>query len=356
MKMTFRWFGENHDPIPLSHIRQIPCIDGVVTTLMDIPAGEVWPLEAVCNLHRRVTEAGLVTEVIESVNIHEDIKLGAPGRDEKIAAYIQTMRHLAAIGIKVICYNFMPVLDWARSHLYYDLPDGSQTMYFSREFILSATPQGLAERYARQSGGMALPGWEPERMVQVEDTIKRYEGVTQEQYWHNVRYFIDAVIPWAEKLDIQMAIHPDDPPWPLFGLPRLINSSENIKRFLDLNPSRYHGITLCTGSLGADPVNDVADIAATFAPRIHFAHIRNLKHLGNGDFYESAHPTHCGSLDMYAILRALHDAGFDGYIRPDHGRLVWGEKGRAGYGLYDRAMGVTYIAGIWEALQRARSN
>lgn len=352
MKLTFRWFGEKHDPVPLSYIRQIPCVDGVVTTLMEMQAGELWPMEEIEKLHRAVTEAGLKTEVIESVNIHEDIKLGAPGRDEKIEAYIKTMQRLATIGIKVICYNFMPVLDWARSHLYYSLPDGSETMYFSRDFILSTTPEALAERYAEQCGGLALPGWEPERMAHVKEIIKRYEGVTQEQYWENVAYFINAIIPWAEKLDIKMAIHPDDPPWPLFGLPRLINSRDNIKRFLDLNPSPYHGITLCTGSLGADPKNNVPVIAKEFASRVHFAHVRNLKQLGNGDFYESAHPTACGSLDMYAILRALHDAGFDGYIRPDHGRMVWGEKGRPGYGLYDRAMGIAYIAGIWEALER----
>lgn len=353
MKMTFRWFGEKHDPIPLSYIRQIPCVEGVVTTLMDMQPGEVWPLEAVQELHRQVTEAGLTTEVIESVNIHEDIKLGAPGRDEKIEAYIKTMKHLATIGVKVICYNFMPVLDWARSHLYYDLPDGSQTMYFSREFILSTTPQELADRYTEQCGGIELPGWEPERIAHVKEIIKRYDGVTQEQYWENVRYFIDAIIPWAEKLDIKMAIHPDDPPWPIFGLPRLINSRDNIKRFLDLNPSPYHGITLCTGSLGADPANDVPAIAAEFAPRIHFAHVRNLRYLENGDFYESAHPSFCGSFDMYEILRALHDAGFDGYIRPDHGRMIWDEKGRPGYGLYDRAMGAAYIVGMWEAISRA---
>lgn len=354
MKLTFRWFGENHDPVPLSYIRQIPCIDGVVTTLMDMQAGEAWPLEQIQALHRRVTDAGLKTEVIESVNIHEDIKLGAPGRDEKIEAYILTMQRLATIGIKVICYNFMPVLDWARSHLYYPLPDGSETMYFSREFILSTTPEALAKRYEEQCGGIALPGWEPERMAHVKEIIGRYEGVTQEQYWENARYFINAIIPWAERLDIRMAIHPDDPPWPMFGLPRLINSRDNIRRFLDLNPSPCHGLTFCTGSLGADPANDVPAIAAEFAPRIHFAHIRNLKHLPSGDFYESAHPTACGSFDMYAILRALHGAGFDGYIRPDHGRMVWGEKGRPGYGLYDRAMGVTYIAGIWEALEHEK--
>jgi mannonate dehydratase len=354
MKMTLRWFGERHDTVPLSYIRQIPCVDGVVTSLMDMQPGEVWPLRAINEMHRTIRKAGLSVEVIESVNVHEDIKLGSPGRDQRIDAYIETMKRLATIGIKVICYNFMPVLDWARSHLYYELPDGAQTMFFSKKFITSTTPEELAARYAEQSGGIALPGWEPGRMAMVRETIERYGNITQEQYLKNARYFIDAVIPWAERQDIKMAIHPDDPPQPVFGLPRLINNRESIRRFLALNKSPWHGITLCTGSLGADPVNDIPAIIRENASRIHFAHIRNLKHLGNGDFYESAHPTACGSLDMYTIVKALYDEGFDGYIRPDHGRMIWGEKGRPGYSLYDRTLGLAYLSGLWEAVSRAQ--
>jgi len=354
MKMTLRWFGELHDTVTLRDIRQIPCVEGVVTSLIDMQPEDVWPMAAVEDMRRRVTEAGLTVEVIESVNVHEDIKLGAKGRDEKIEAYIETMKRLAAVGIKVICYNFMPVLDWARTHLYYDLPDGSQTMYFNGGYIREITPETLAARYAEQCGGIAMPGWEPERMVRVRETIERYGNIDQEQYWENTRYFIDAVIPWAQTLDIRMAIHPDDPPVPIFGLPRLINSAESIRRFLALNDSPYHGITLCTGSLGADPRNDIPAIIRENAGRIHFAHVRNLKHLDSGNFYESAHPTACGSLDMYAIMKALYDIRFDGYIRPDHGRLIWDEKGRPGYGLYDRALGAVYLTGLWEAIGRSQ--
>lgn len=352
MKMTMRWFGDDHDTVTLGDIRQIPCVEGVVTSLMDMQPGEVWPAEAIGDMHRRVTEAGLSVEVIESVNVHEDIKLGAPGRDEMIENYIETMKRLAAVGIKVICYNFMPVLDWARTHLYYDLPDGTKTMYFSDDYIREISPEDLAARYAEQCGGIALPGWEPERMARVKETIERYSHIDQAKYWENARYFIDAVIPWAEELDIKMAIHPDDPPVPIFGLPRLINSAESIRRFLALNESPYHGITLCTGSLGADPRNDIPAIIRENAGRIHFAHVRNLKYLNNGDFYESAHPTACGSIDMYAIVKAFCDIGFDGYVRPDHGRMIWDEKGRPGYGLYDRALGVAYLTGLWEAIGR----
>jgi len=352
MKIVFRWFGENHDHVSLRDICQIPAVEGVVCTLMDIPAGEVWPEDAIQDLHKKVTAAGLNMDVIESVNIHENIKLGAPDRDQKIENYIETMKRLAKVGVKVICYNFMPVLDWARSNLYHPLPDGSETMLFDRDFIMNTTPEALAARYAEQSNGIALPGWEPERMAHVKETIALYDNVSQEQYWKNTKYFLDAIIPWAEKLDIKMAIHSDDPPWPIFGLPRLINNRENVQRFLDLNPSVYNGLTFCTGSFGADIENDLPAMAAEFSSRIHFAHVRNLKHTENGNFYESAHPRSYGSLDLYAILKALHDKGFDGYIRPDHGRMIWNEKGRPGYGLYDRALGVAYIAGIWEALER----
>ncbi|MDR0325577.1 MAG: mannonate dehydratase [Oscillospiraceae bacterium] len=351
MQMTLRWFGKL-DPIPLKHIKQVPGVTGVVTSLMYIPAGEVWPLEECEAMRDEIEAAGLSVEVIESVNIHEDIKLGVPERDGWIRKYIETLENLSKIGIKAVCYNFMPVLDWARSHLFYDLPDGSNTMFFSREFIQNTTPQALAARYAEQSGGIALPGWEPERLQHIVATIERYKSVSQEQYWENARYFLQSIIPHAERLGIKMAIHPDDPPWPLFGLPRLINSRDNIRQFLDLCPSPSNGLTLCTGSLGADPDNDIPAIIREFSEKIYFAHIRNLKFLGNGDFYESAHPSQCGSLDMLGIVRAFAEAGFDGYIRPDHGRMVWGETGRAGYGLYDRAMGAAYLIGLWEALTR----
>lgn len=350
MKMTLRWFGPQDDPIPLKHIRQVPGVSGVVTSLLRKPAGEIWTLEEVREIRRVIEAEGLESEVIESVNIHEDIKLGADTRDVLIDNYIQTMKNLQTIGIKVLCYNFMPVLDWARSHLYYDLPDGSNTMFFSEEFIKNTTPKALAARYAEDSGGVALPGWEPERLAYIEDTIRRYEGVSQEKYWENAKYFFDRVVPYAEELDIKLAIHPDDPPWAIFGLPRMINSRENIRRFLDLHPSTHNGLTLCTGSLGADPNNDVPSIIREFHDRIFFAHVRNLRFLGNGDFYECAHPTQCGSLNVHAIMKALHDTGFDGYIRPDHGRMIWGEKGRPGYGLYDRALGATYLLGLWEAM------
>lgn len=150
-----------------------------------------------------------------------------------------------------------------------------------------------------------------------------------------------------------MAIHPDDPPWSIFGLPRIITNKKNIERFLKLYDSKYNGLTLCSGSLGVDAKNDIPDIIRTFCDRIHFAHIRNVKITGEHCFEEAAHKTDAGSLDIFEIIKAYHDCGFDGYIRPDHGRMIWGETGRPGYGLYDRALGAVYINGIWEALERS---
>ena len=176
--------------------------------------------------------------------------------------------------------------------------------------------------------------------------------MTEEKLWENLATFLRAVIPVAHEAGVNMAIHPDDPPWGIFGLPRIITCEKNLDRFLSLVDMKENGLTFCTGSLGADPANDLVRMAKKYADRIHFAHIRNVKHTGERRFHEVAHPTDCGSLDIYGIMRALYDAGFDGYIRPDHGRMIWGEEGRPGYGLYDRALGAMYLSGLWEAFEK----
>jgi mannonate dehydratase len=359
MKMTFRWFGAAHDVIPLRYIRQIPGMTGVVTSLLDMPAGAAWPMERIRAMKEEVSAAGLEVEVIESVNISEDIKLGAAARDEHIANYIVTIERLAQIGVKCICYNMMPVLDWARSHLYYELPDGSNTMRYQAEFIANTTPETLAAAYAEESGVNEMPGWEPERMKNIRKALDAYAGFTEDRFYDNMKYFLDAVIPHAEKNGIFMGVHPDDPPQPIFGLPKLIISRDNLRRFLDLNPSKHNGLSLCSGSLGASRANDVPALIREFGGegRIHFGHVRNLKFENETDFYESAHYTPDGSLDMYAIMKAYHDIGFTGWIRPDHGRMIWDEttkKARPGYGLYDRALGANYLQGLWDAICREK--
>jgi mannonate dehydratase len=336
----------------LAQIAQTPCISGVAACLPKIPVGDVWPIETLRALKREINEAGLEMEVIESVNIHEDIKKGLPSRDRYIQNYIETVRNLAEVGVKCLCYNFMPVMDWVRSDLAHRLPDGSQVLSYRHAKLTEMTPLSMADSMLGKAEGFSLPGWEPDRFGQMAADILFYQGISVEEYWGNLAYFLDAVVPVAEGCGINMAIHPDDPPWPLFGLPKLINSAENIRRLFDINKSPCNGITLCSGSLGADPQNDVPALAREFAKRIHFAHLRNLKRLSGHDFDESAHPSQYGDLDMFKIVEALYRGGFDGYVRPDHGRMIWGEVARPGYGLYDRALGSSYLSGLWEAVDK----
>ncbi len=355
MKMIIRWFSGSDDSVTLEQIKQIPGISGVATMLSDIPVGEIWPMDRLEALREEIHRAGLELEVIESVNIHEDIKKGLPDRDKYISNYIKTIENLSKIGVKCICYNFMPVMDWLRSDLAYPLEDGSTVLAYNHEIILKMNPAAIAEEMLENSLGYSLPGWEPDRMSAMSADIKFYQAMSADQYWMNMKYFLDAIIPYAEKYDVKMAIHPDDPPFSIYGLPKVINNAENIRKFLSLNTSPYSGLTLCTGSLAADMDNDIPAIIREFASqgRIHFAHIRNIKHSEKMIFTESAHYSECGDLDMYEVVKAFHDNGFDGYIRSDHGRMIWGEKARPGYGLYDRALGSNYLLGLWEAIDKS---
>lgn len=250
MKMTFRWYG-NSDPISLEYIRQIPGCSGIMAMMDDFKAGEVWDKEIFKAFVEKVNAAGLEVEVIESINVHEDIKMGLDTRDQYIENYKQSIRNVAECGVK-------------------------------------------------------------------------------------------------------MAVHPDDPAWPVFGIPRITHTLEQLEKIVNLVDSPSNTLCLCTGSLGSDPNNNLPEIIREFGKRnkIGCAHVRNIKFLGERNFYESSHLTSAGSLDMFEIMKAFHNTGFDGYIRPDHGRMIWGEKGRSGYGLYDRALGLTYLNGLWEALEK----
>lgn len=341
--MTFRWYGED-DPVTLDKIRQIPGVTGIVSAIYDIPVGEVWPLERIIKLKETIEAKGLTLSVIESVPVHEDIKTGDGDRDRYIENYCETLRNLSKAGIDCVCYNFMPVFDWTRSDLSYELPDGSYALAYKDETVQKMNPL---------TGDLSLPGWDASYTKEgMKALLEKYQNISEEDLWNNLKYFLDRVIKVAEEVHIKMAIHPDDPPWNIFGLPRIITNKKNIERFLKLYDSPYNGLTLCSGSLGVDPNNDIIDMVKSFSDRIHFAHIRNVKITGNKCFEEAGHKTECGSLDIFGIIKAYHDSGFDGYIRPDHGRMIWGETGRPGYGLYDRALGAVYISGIWEALDK----
>ena len=356
MRMSFRWFGPE-DPVSLKYIRQIPGVESVVPSLFHVPVGEVWPEADIAALKQQIVAAGLKMEVIESVNIHEDIKLGTRGsgqRDKYIENYQNTVRRLAAFGVETICYNFMPIFDWTRTSLFHLLEDNSQTMFFDGEELNQMSPDELFRKVQNESDGIELPGWETQRLGELRSLFARYAELGEEGLWQNIEYFLKAVIPVCEEVGINMAIHPDDPPWPIFGLPRIITGSDNLAHFLSLYDSVRNGLTLCAGSLGADPQQYIPDLIRRFSNRIHFGHVRNLKHLSKNKFHESAHLSRSGSLDIFEIIQAYHDIGFKGHIRPDHGRMIWGEKGRAGYGLYDRALGANYILGLWEALEKVK--
>jgi mannonate dehydratase len=343
MKLTFRWYGDS-DPVTLDHIRQIPSMTGIVSAVYDVPAGGVWSEQSINDLKRKANEKGLEFEVVESVPVPEDIKLGTDKAPELIENYCENIRRLGKAGVKVICYNFMPVFDWLRSELEKEAEDGSNSLAYDEKTVLSMNPL---------TSELSLPGWdESYTKEQLKDLLNQYSKIDEEQLWKNLETFLKAIIPVAEQNDIKMAIHPDDPPWGLFGLPRIITSEKNLDRFLKLVDSPNNGLTFCTGSLGAGIDNDLVKMAAKYADRIHFLHLRNIKFTGDKAFYEVGHPTECGSIDMFGIAKALVDNGFDGYVRPDHGRMIWGEKGRYGYGLFDRALGATYIAGLFEALEK----
>ncbi len=343
MKLTFRWYGDS-DPVTLDHIRQIPSMTGIVSAVYDVPAGGVWSEESINDLKRKANEKGLEFEVVESVPVPEDIKLGTDKAPELIENYCENIRRLGKAGVKVICYNFMPVFDWLRSELEKEAEDGSNSLAYDEKTVLSMNPL---------TSELSLPGWdESYTKEQLKDLLNQYSKIDEDQLWKNLETFLKAIIPVAEQNDIKMAIHPDDPPWGLFGLPRIITSEKNLDRFLKLVDSPNNGLTFCTGSLGAGIDNDLVKMAAKYADRIHFLHLRNIKFTGDKAFYEVGHPTECGSIDMFGIAKALVDNGFDGYVRPDHGRMIWGEKGRYGYGLFDRALGATYIAGLFEALEK----
>mgnify|MGYP004661053189 FL=1 len=343
--MTFRWYGKD-DPVTLEKIRQIPYVTGIVSAIYDVKAGEAWSLEKILELKKEIEDANLKLSVIESVPVHEDIKMGCGDRDRYIENYCTTLRNLAKAGIDCVCYNFMPVFDWTRSDLSYPLSDGSNALIYDNETVLKMNPL---------SGDLSLPGWDSSYTKEdMRNLLEKYSKITEEDLWNNLKYFLDRVIKVAEEVKVKMAIHPDDPPWSIFGLPRIITNKKNIERFLKLYDSKYNGLTLCSGSLGANPDNDIPDMVRSFCDRIHFAHIRNIKITGDRCFEEAAHKTEAGSLDIFEIVKAYHDCGFDGYIRPDHGRMIWGETGRPGYGLYDRALGAVYINGIWEALDRLK--
>ena len=354
MQMTFRWYGEGNDTVTLEQIRQIPGVDGIVWALHDKQPGQIWHSDEISKVTDHIKEYGFNVDVVESVNVHDDIKIGLPTRDSYIENYKQTLRNLSKAGVKVVCYNFMPVFDWTRTDLAMPLEDGSTALAYDSSIIDGIDASEMFDRIEKASGGFVMPGWEPNRRDEIMDLFDKYKDVTADKLRENFKYFLDGIMPTCEKYQIKMAVHPDDPAWDVFGLPRIVTCEDDLLKIASLNSSIYNGFTFCTGSLGSNLNNDLPKIIRNpkIAERIHFAHIRNIKYENKDLFHEVSHLSSDGNFDMYEIVKALIDMGFDGVIRPDHGRMIWGEQARPGYGLYDRALGVAYLNGLWEAIKK----
>ncbi len=388
MEQTWRWFGPA-DPISLADVRQTGAT-GVVTALHEVPNGEVWPEAAIEARRRLIEDAGLSWSVVESVPVHEDIKRGGGDRDRWIEAYQQTLRHLASQGIDTVCYNFMPVLDWTRTDLRHVLPDGTWALRFDHEafaafdlFVLerdgAAAQYTPAEVEAARAHAAALTAAERERLTRTIiaglpgaeeaytlDTLRErlglYRDVDADRLRENLGYFLRAVVPVAEEVGVRLAIHPDDPPRPLLGLPRVVSTEADAQWLLDAAPSLANGLTLCTGSYGVRPDNDLVAMATRFAAKIYFAHLRSTQREANPlSFHEAIH---CGGdVDMVGVVSVLvteerrraRDGGPRIPLRPDHGHQMLDDQGRQsnpGYSLIGRLKGLAELRGIETAVRR----
>jgi len=344
-QIGFRWYGID-DPVPLEHIRQIPAVDGIVSALYDVAVGDVWPKAKIAGLKKSVETGGLRLSVIESIPVHEDIKLGRPTRDRYIENYQQSIRNMGSAGVGILCYNFMPVFDWTRSSLAMELGDGSTTLSYDHEQLKDVD---------LKTDSFTLPGWATAYTTdELHALLDAYANVDGETLWENLEYFLKRVVPTARECDVRMAIHPDDPPWPIFGLPRIIIDGDSLDRLVSIVDSPSNGVTFCTGSLGPKSEMNLTESLERLSAggRVPFVHMRNIAGDGKKGFHETPHPSRFGDVDMYRIMKILVDTGFDGVVRPDHGRMIWGESGRPGYGLFDRALGAMYLDGLREALTK----
>jgi len=389
LEQTFRWFGPSDD-VTLAAIRQTGAT-GIVNALHHIPSGVVWSPEEI-KKRKDIIEAGSLTwSVVESVNIHESIKTASDGRDEAIANYIQTLKNLAAANIKTVCYNFMPVLDWTRTNLDFRLPNNASALKYNPAavaafdlYILERpeafdehTPQQQQEAKAYLDGiskeekellintiMAGLPGTtEVFTIPEFKEHLKKYENTDAATLKANLAYFLQAIMPDAEELGIKMCIHPDDPPFPILGLPRVVSTEKDLQFIVDAAPSTSNGLTFCTGSLGARADNDLPAMVGRLGTHIHFLHLRNVKREPDGCFYEADHLG--GSTDMYAVMKAVileqkkrQDAGRNDIaipMRPDHGHKIlddYNYNTYPGYSVTGRMKGLAELRGLEMGIKR----
>jgi mannonate dehydratase len=390
LKQTFRWFGPT-DPVSLQAIRQTGAT-GIVSALHHIPCGEVWSEAEIRTYHANIRAAGFNWAVVESVNVHESIKTGASGRDSYIENYRETLTNLSKAGIHTVCYNFMPVLDWTRTHLDYRLANGASALRYDA-IALAAFDLYILEREQaydefttdRQMAAKSyldklntnevthltntilagLPGTdEVFSIAEFKAHLKKYSEVDAAKLKDNLAYFLKAIVPHAEECGIKMCIHPDDPPFPILGLPRVVSTEQDLQYVINACPSPSNGITLCTGSLGARRDNDIPGIISRLGSHVHFLHLRNVQYQADDSFYEAEHLS--GSTDMFEVMKAVvaeqakrqlsGRTDMDIPMRPDHGHKIlddYNYNTYPGYSVIGRLKGLAELRGLEMGVKRA---
>jgi mannonate dehydratase len=383
LKQTWRWFGPN-DPLSLSDVLQTGA-SGIVTALHDIPHGEVWPLKKIQKRKAIINAAGLSWDVVESVTIHESIKTRTGNFQYYIDQYKQTLRNLAANNIKIVTYNFMPVNDWTRTELNFEMPDGSKALYFNwfdlavfdlyilkrknaetsyNEIILSKAKKYFKKYSQSQLKHLAdtvmfgIPGEKKQTVKQMREKLELYEEIDHATLRENLIYFLKEICPVADELDIKLALHPDDPPFDILGLPRIVSSADDIDFILSSVKNKSNGMCFCTGSLGATANNNLPEIARSIGKRMHFVHLRNTKRDTHGNFYEADHLD--GDTDMYAVLKEIlkiqQEVNEPIPFRPDHGHLMMDDMKKItnpGYSGLGRMRGLAELRGLQMGIYRS---